>query len=244
MSFIEKNNAAVELVNVSVVLERKKILKNVSLKLEKGKIIGLLGPSGAGKTTLIRTIIGRQAISHGRARVLSAPAGSAAVRPWIGYMTQTAAVYLDLSVRQNLSYFAAMRGADKREVKTLLEQVNLSSQANQLAETLSGGQCSRLSLAIALLGNPPLICLDEPTVGVDPVLRQQLWQLFKTLAKKGTTLIVTSHAMDEAAQCDQLVLIRNGSVLAHGTPKSLLSKTRTKTIENSFIKLVGKGSKS
>lgn len=241
--FIEKHNTAVELVNVSVNLDGHKILRKVSLKIEKGRIVGLLGPSGAGKTTLIRTIIGRQPIKSGRARVMSTPVGSRAVRSYIGYMTQEPAIYEDLSVNQNLEFFAAMRGADTAQVRTLLEQVNLNRQAKQLAETLSGGQRSRLSLAIALLGNPPLLVLDEPTVGVDPVLRRQLWLLFRNLAKKGTTILISSHVMDEASHCDQLLLLRDGAVLAEGTPKSLMSRTRTKSIEDSFIKLVGKGTR-
>lgn len=214
------------------------ILRNVTVELPAGKIIGLLGPSGAGKTTLIRAIIGRQQLSHGSLEVLGQPAGSASLRSQIGYMPQTPAAYTDLTVRQNLDYFATMNGTVGSSVSDLIAKVGLPGQANQLVSSLSGGQKSRVSLAIALLGQPKLLVLDEPTVGVDPVLRRNLWQLFNELAKGGVTLLVSSHVMDEASRCDELVLLRDGQILAQGTPKELEQKTGTRTIEDSFLALV------
>jgi ABC-2 type transport system ATP-binding protein len=217
------------------------ILSDISLDLPAGKIIGLLGPSGAGKTTFIRAIVGRQKISTGTLVVLEHNAGSAANRSQIGYMPQSPAAYSDLTVRQNLDYFATMNGSKGSAVAALLEKVGLQKQSNQLVSSLSGGQKSRVSLAIALLGSPKLLVLDEPTVGVDPVLRKQLWQLFRQLADDGATLLVSSHVMDEAMRCDELVLLRDGKVLAQGTPQELEKQTHTASIEEAFLALVEEG---
>jgi ABC-2 type transport system ATP-binding protein len=223
---------------LGVTKDGQTILRNITVELSVGKIIGLLGPSGAGKTTFIRAIIGRQRLSHGSLEVLDQPAGSEVLRAQIGYMPQSPAAYADLTVRQNLDYFAAMGGQAGSSVSELLEKVGLTSQANQLVSSLSGGQKSRVSLAIALLGQPKLLVLDEPTVGVDPVLRRNLWQLFNELAESGVTLLVSSHVMDEASRCDELVLLRDGQILAQGTPKELEQQTGTRTIEDSFLALV------
>ncbi|HWB39311.1 MAG TPA: ABC transporter ATP-binding protein [Candidatus Saccharimonadales bacterium] len=228
---------AIKASNLGVTKDGFEILKNVSVELSAGKIIGLLGPSGAGKTTFIRSVIGRQKLSHGSLDVLGLPAGSAALRSQIGYMPQTPAAYSDLTVQQNLAYFAKMNG-QASHVHQLLAKVGLAKQANQLVGSLSGGQKSRVSLAIALLGSPKLLVLDEPTVGVDPVLRKQLWELFHDLAQTGVTLLVSSHVMDEASRCDELVLIRDGQILAQGSPKELENRTKTSNIEDSFLKLV------
>lgn len=230
-------SAAIKATSLGIQKDGFVILSGVSLDLPAGKIIGLLGPSGAGKTTLIRAIIGRQRLSHGSLEVLGAPAGSASLRSQIGYMPQSPAAYFDLTVAQNLNYFARMNGQASNTTE-LIEKVGLEKQANQLVSSLSGGQKSRVSLAIALLGTPKLLVLDEPTVGVDPVLRKQLWELFRELAEAGATLLVSSHVMDEAGRCDELVLIREGRVLAQGSPKELESRTHTDNIEASFLKLV------
>jgi ABC-2 type transport system ATP-binding protein len=230
---------AVRLEGVSVTIGKTPILSDISLALPHGHIIGLLGPSGAGKTTLIRAIIGRQHISGGAAEVLGELPTSSELRGHLGYMTQGAAFYDDLTTRQNLAYFAAMRGAPAVEVDEILQAVELSAQAKQLASTLSGGQRSRLSLAIALLGKPQLLLLDEPTVGVDPVLRQQLWKLFRQLSSDGTTVIISSHIMDEAELCDELVLLRDGHVLAQGSPRQLCEETQTGSVEEAFLQLAG-----
>lgn len=229
---------AIRVRNISVVLGGFKALKDVSVDLPTGEIVGFIGPSGAGKTTLIRSIVGRQSINHGSIDILGRPAGAAELRFAIGYMPQEPAAYFDLTVRQNLRYFAKMRGQGAAEAEAVIKETRLESQAKQMVSTLSGGQKSRVSLAIALLGNPKILVLDEPTVGVDPVLRQQLWQIFRELAGKGSTLIVSSHVMDEASRCDRLLLIRDGRALAYDTPRELQKQTGTHSVEDSFLALV------
>jgi ABC-2 type transport system ATP-binding protein len=218
-------------------------LKGVDLKLPAGKTIGFIGPSGAGKTTLIRSIVGRLRVSKGSVSVFDLPAGSPQLRTQVSYMTQESSVYPDLTVRENLVYFATMNGQSgiRREqtVKDVMSAVELTNKTSVLVNNLSSGQKQRVSLAVALIGSPKLMVLDEPTVGLDPVLREQLWQLFNRLAGQGTTLIISSHAMDEAERCDDLVLIRDGEVIAHSSPAELCRRTGTKTVEQSFLKLVG-----
>lgn len=215
-----------------------KALNGVSVDLPAGQVIGFIGPSGAGKTTLIRSIVGRQKIAGGSIDILERPAGSAELRSRIGYMPQEPAAYFDLTVRQNLRYFAKMQGKSKQDVESVIKETGLNKQSGQLVSTLSGGQKSRVSLSIALLGQPQLLVLDEPTVGVDPVLRRQLWQLFRKLTDKGSTLIVSSHVMDEASRCDHLLLIREGEILAYGTPDDLKKQTGAHSVEDSFLALV------
>jgi len=229
---------AIKVHDLGVELAGRPVLKRLTFEIPEGKIVGLLGPSGAGKTTLIRTVVGRQKITEGGVEIFDLPAGDKKLRADIGYMTQSPAVYPDLSVRENVRYFAAMRNLPKREADAAIRRVELGGQAKQLFATLSGGQKSRVSLAIALLGQPKLLVLDEPTVGVDPVLRRQLWQLFAGLAEQGTTLIISSHVMDEAEHCEELLLIRDGRVLAGGSPAELRARTGSKTVEDSFLKLV------
>lgn len=230
---------AVNVQDVSVRIGKAHILSDISLELPAGRIIGLLGPSGAGKTTLIRAIIGRQRIASGSITVLDESPQSNLTRKRLGYMTQGNAFYDDLTVNQNVAFFARMRGTNLTDIEPILEAIDLIGQAKQLAATLSGGQRSRLSLAIALLGNPKLLVLDEPTVGVDPVLRKQLWNLFRELAEDGTTIIISSHIMSEAELCDQLVLLRDGRVLAEGTPRQLCQETQTDSVESAFLQLAG-----
>jgi len=230
---------AIEIKNLSVTLDGQQILKDISVSLPAGHIIGLIGPSGAGKTTLIRTIVGRLRVDRGKVKVLGLPAGSPRLRDEVGYMTQSISVYQDLTISENLRYFATITGCLKEEAQEVIKKVDLSDHSHKLVRKLSGGQKSRVSLAVALLGHPRLLLLDEPTVGVDPVLRHQLWQLFKKLADRGTTVLVTSHVMDEASHCQDLFLIRDGELLAYGTPAELCKRTGTKTVEESFLKLVG-----
>jgi len=235
---------AIKIEKVTVTLGKHfTALQDVSVQLPQGKIIGFIGPSGAGKTTLIRSIVGRQKLAGGSIRIFDLPAGSKQLRSTVSYMTQEASVYADLTVTENLEYFATMLGLSrsviKAEVARLLHTVDLQAQKNQLVEKLSGGQKQRVSLAIALIGEPKLMVLDEPTVGLDPVLREDLWRLFRELAAQGATLIVSSHVMDEAERCDELVLIRNGKLLAQGSPKQLCEQTHTQSVEQSFLKLIG-----
>jgi ABC-2 type transport system ATP-binding protein len=213
------------------------VLPELSLDIRHGVVTGLLGPSGSGKTTLIRAIVGVQIVESGEISVLGEPAGSPSLRRRIGYVTQAPSVYADLTVRQNLEYFASILGAPSGRVKEAIDAVALGGHANQLVRTLSGGERSRVSLASALLGHPDLLVLDEPTVGLDPVLRRDLWTMFRELAAGGTTLLVSSHVMDEAERTDDLVLIRDGRVVATGSPSELREETDTEDLEEAFLAL-------
>jgi ABC-2 type transport system ATP-binding protein len=232
------NGAAVIIESLYVRRGKTDVLHDVDMVVPTGSLLGLLGPSGSGKTTLMRTIVGVQHGPRGTVTVLGRPAGSAELRNRIGYVTQSASVYDDLTVRQNLRYFAAIVGTARSDVDRVIEQTHLDSHADVLVGSLSGGQRSRASLAAALLGSPQLLVLDEPTVGLDPVLRVELWRLFRELSNSGTTLIVSSHVMDEATRCDQLVLLRDGRVLAEETPAGLLARTKTDDAEQAFLILI------
>ena len=196
---------------------------------------GLLGPSGSGKTTLMRSIVGVQLVESGEVTVGGLPAGSPALRRRIGYVTQAPSVYADLTVRENLRYFARILGAPPGRIEETIETVALGGQAGQVVHTLSGGERSRVSLATALLGRPDVLVLDEPTVGLDPVLRRDLWQTFHRLADDGTTLLVSSHVLDEASRCDQLLLLRDGRIVFTGTPDELLQSTGADNLEAAFL---------
>ena len=213
-------------------------LHGVSLTIPRRQLVGLIGPSGCGKTTLMRAIVGVQVVQSGTVTVLGQPAGSAGLRRRVGYVTQEASVYDDLTVRQNLRYFASVLGAPRSDIDRVLADTDLIGQAGSLVGALSGGQRSRVSLATALLGSPDLLVLDEPTVGLDPVLRVELWNLFHRLADAGTSLLVSSHVMDEAARCDRLVLLRDGAILADDTPYGLLAATATADLEAAFLALI------
>ncbi|WP_394815846.1 ABC transporter ATP-binding protein [Streptomyces gibsoniae] len=222
------------------------VLRHLGFTVPRGRITGLLGPSGCGKSTLMRAIVGTQAKVTGTLEVLGLPAGSAPLRSRIGYVTQAPSVYADLTIRQNLDYFAAIldpgrAAADRRHhnVTRAIADVDLTSHADSLAGNLSGGQRSRVSLAVALLGTPELLVLDEPTVGLDPVLRRDLWALFHRLAAdRGATLLVSSHVMDEAERCHRLLLMREGELLADDTPEALRTRTGAETVEEAFLHLV------
>ncbi|MCW2545264.1 MAG: transporter ATP-binding protein [Frankiales bacterium] len=211
---------------------QRQVIHDLSFTLQAGEVVGLLGPSGCGKTTLMRALVGVQRGITGTIDVLGEPPGSPRNRTRVGYVTQAPAVYGDLSVAENLRYFAAIQRAVPD-----LTQVGLEEQKDQLVRDLSGGQRARVSLATALLGNPQLLVLDEPTVGLDPVLRRDLWQLFRSLADEGTTLLISSHVMDEAARCDRILLMRDGRLVADGAPDALLKQTKTKDIESAFLAL-------
>ena len=220
---------------------RRTVLDRFDLELPRGGVTGLLGPSGSGKTTLMRAIVGVQTVSGGTVTVLGEPAGSAALRHRVGYVTQASSVYDDLTVRQNLRYFARVLGAPAADVDRVLAETDLESHADALAGSLSGGQLSRASLAAALLGAPELLVLDEPTVGLDPVLRVELWALFRRLAENGVTLLVSSHVMDEATRCDRLLLLREGRLLADDSPAGLMRATGTTDAEDAFLVLIRQG---
>jgi ABC-2 type transport system ATP-binding protein len=216
----------------------KLVLDVPTLAIEAGRVTGLLGPSGSGKTTLMRAVVGVQIVESGTVTVLGEPAGSAALRRRVGYVTQAPSVYGDLTVRENLRYFARVLDTPDARVDEVLASVDLEDAAGQLTSTLSGGQRARVSLATALLNEPAVLVLDEPTVGLDPVLRRDLWDTFHGLAAAGTTLLVSSHVMDEADRCDELILLREGAVLATGTPAELRARTRADALEDVFLRLV------
>ena len=220
---------------------KRTVLDGFDLELPRGGVIGLLGPSGSGKTTLMRAIVGVQSVAGGTVTVLGQPAGSAGLRHRVGYVTQDSSVYDDLTVRQNLRYFARVLGAPASDVDRVLADTDLESHADALAGSLSGGQLSRASLAAALLGSPELLVLDEPTVGLDPVLRVDLWGLFRRLAEGGVTLLVSSHVMDEATRCDRLLLLRDGRLLADDSPAGLMRATGTTDAEDAFLVLIREG---
>jgi len=224
--------------DLTVVRGGMEVLTDLGFAVEAGEVTGLLGPSGCGKTTLMRAIVGVQKITAGTVTVSGEPAGSASLRSRIGYVTQAASVYDDLTVAENLSFFASVLGVPAARVETCLRIVDLTAYADRVVGRLSGGQRSRVSLAVALLGEPEVIVLDEPTVGLDPVLRKELWQTFHQLADAGAAVFVSSHVMDEATRCDRLLLMRDGRIIADDTPAHLLQKTGTDDIESAFLQLV------
>jgi ABC-2 type transport system ATP-binding protein len=231
-------NFAVEIEGLDVVRGGRRVLQGLSARLEAGCVTGLLGPSGCGKTTLIRSIVGVQRVAGGTVTVLGEPAGTPSLRRRVAYLTQSPSVYADLTVAENLRYFARVIGAPAGAIARALAAVDLEDAGDRMVGTLSGGQRSRVSLACALLGDPDLLVLDEPTVGLDPVLRRDLWELFHRLAEEGATLLVSSHVMDEAARCDRLLLMREGAFVADTTPAELRERTGEQEMEAAFLRLV------
>ncbi|TWS22160.1 ABC transporter ATP-binding protein [Tsukamurella sputi] len=235
-------NCAIILSGLTVVRSGATVLDGLDAEIPAGAITGLLGPSGSGKTTLMRVIVGAQRITGGSATVLDRPAGSPDLRSRVGYTTQSPAVYGDLTVTQNVEYFAALyparRATARADVIEAIAAVGLEGFADRRAEALSGGQRSRVSIACALVAHPELLILDEPTVGLDPLLRAELWERFAAMAADGTTLLVSSHVMDEAAHCARLLLLREGRLVAALTPPELLSRTGAPTLDDAFLALV------
>ena len=229
---------AVEVHDLVVERGRRTVLHGVGCAVPAGSVTGLLGPSGSGKTTLIRAIVGVQVVKSGTVTVLGKPAGSAPLRRLVGYVTQAPSVYADLSVRENARYFAALYGLGAAEADRAISDVGLADAAGQLVGNLSGGQRSRASLACAMIGRPELLVLDEPTVGQDPVLRAELWGRFHELAAAGTTLLVSSHVMDEAGRCDRLLLIREGRLIADDTPAAIRAAAHTDDLDEAFLRLI------
>jgi ABC-2 type transport system ATP-binding protein len=211
------------------------VLRDVSLTVSGGLITGLLGPSGCGKTTLMRAIVGVQRITRGRIDVLGLPAGTAELRRRVGYMTQSPAIYSDLTVTENLRYFGAIVGASASRSADLIELVHLEAKAHTPVHELSGGERSRVSLCVSLLGAPELLVLDEPTVGLDPLVRAELWATFHSLASESVLLLVSTHVMEEADRCDHLLLMREGQVIATGSPDEIRRQGRSSTLEAAFI---------
>jgi ABC-2 type transport system ATP-binding protein len=214
------------------------VIPELSCEVASESVTGLLGPSGSGKSTLIRSIVGVQRVAGGRVEVLGKPAGTPSLRPRIGYMTQAASVYTDLTLRENLRFFARVFGRPATAVQEAIDSVAMTDSADRVVSRLSGGQRARVSLAAALLGPPELIVLDEPTVGLDPVLRRDLWELFHRLAAAGATLLVSSHVMDEADRCDSLLLLREGQLLAQDTPAAIRAQTGAEEMDEAFLRLV------
>jgi ABC-2 type transport system ATP-binding protein len=234
--------AAIAIDILRVVRGGKLVVPGISVEIPAQRVTGLLGPSGSGKTTLIRAIVGVQILQDGRVDVLGAQAGSPGLRSRVGYMTQSPSVYPDLTVAENLRFFGSILGVDSKRIDAVVATVGLEAQVSQIVSTLSGGERSRTSLAVALLNDPDVLVLDEPTVGLDPVLRRDLWNTFHKLAEAGATLLVSSHVMDEADRCDLLVLLHEGQILATGTPDDLRARTGADDLEQAFLRLVEEGS--
>ena len=229
---------AIEVTDLVVDRGKRRVLHGISCAIPAGCVAGLLGPSGSGKTTLIRAIVGVQIVKSGSVTVLGLPAGTASLRRTVGYVTQAPSVYADLSVRENARYFAALLGLDAAAADRAISDVGLADAAGQLVGNLSGGQHSRASLACAMIGTPKVLVLDEPTVGQDPVLRADLWAQFHALADAGTTLLVSSHVMDEAGRCDRLLLIREGRLIGDDTPAAIRAEAGTGDLEEAFLRLI------
>ena len=229
-----------------LVVHRGKVraLRALSCRVRTGRVTGLLGPSGSGKTTLIRAIVGVQVVRSGTVTVLGEPAGSRALRDKIGYVSQSPSIYQDLTVLENARYFAAIAGVGAAAARQAVRDVGLASAADQLVGNLSGGQRSRASLACAIVGDPPVLVLDEPTVGQDPVLREELWDAFRQRALAGATVLVSSHVMDEANRRDSLMLIRDGALLADDTPAAIKRNAGTDDMDRAFLQLIRQGASS
>jgi len=229
---------AIRVEGLRVVRGGKLVLDGISVDVAPGVVTGLLGPSGGGKSTLMRAVVGVQRVESGRTTVLGLPAGSPELRSRVGYRTQAPSVYADLTVRENVRYFGRILGVPAAGVDEAIETVGLDAEAGQVAGRLSGGQLARVALAMALLGEPEVLVLDEPTVGLDPVLRRDLWDTFHALADRGATLLVSSHVMDEADRCDELLLLRDGRIIATGTPAALRRRTGAADLDSAFLSLI------
>lgn len=238
MSHMSTPAPAIEVDDLVVRRGRTTVLDGLGFTVRSGDVVGLLGPSGCGKSTLLRSIVGTQLVHGGSVRVLGEPAGSRQLRRRVSYMTQSLSIYDDLTVRQNLEYFRKVLGAPAQDTDRVLDMTDLAGSTRELVENLSGGQRSRVSLAVALLGEPEVMVLDEPTVGLDPVLRADLWAIFRRLAADGATLLISSHVMDEATRCDRLLLMREGRLIADDSPEGLLRATGTETTEDAFLALI------
>ena len=229
---------AIRVSNLRVMRGENLVLPDLSVEVASGRVTGLLGPSGCGKTTLMRSIVGVQIVAGGTVEVLDEPAGSPALRRRVGYVTQAPSVYGDLTVGENLAYFSRVVGVDSARARETAALVGLEKMEGRIVGSLSGGQRARVSLASALLNEPDLLVLDEPTVGLDPLLRADLWQTFHSLADAGASLLVSSHVMDEARECDDLLLIREGRLLRQTTPGELQVETGEQDLGRAFLQII------
>ena len=236
-------DTAIEIEDLHVVRGGRPVLHGLTLQVASGSVTGLLGPSGCGKSTLMRAIVGVQIIQAGQVNVLGEHAGSPKLRRRVGYVTQAPSVYGDLSIGENLRYFAAILDVGEQRIGEVVQTVGLAGREHQVVGSLSGGERSRVSLATALLGDPELLVLDEPTVGLDPVLRAELWGTFHELAQAGSTLLISSHVMDEASECDELLLMREGALLQHSTPEQLRERTGEHDLGRAFLTIIGQASR-
>ncbi|MHA6533652.1 ABC transporter ATP-binding protein [Paenibacillus sp. BAC0078] len=236
---MNQGNDVITVNHVGRAFGNKEVLKDISLQVEQAETFGILGPSGSGKTTLVKLLIGIDEVSSGEVHVLGVKMPRLAMLQQIGYMAQSDALYTELSAKENLEFFAALYGLKggnrTRRIADVMEIVNLQEHLHKRVDQYSGGMKRRLSLAIALLHEPPLLILDEPTVGIDPVLRQSIWKELRALNGKGTTIVLTTHVMDEAEKCDRLAMIRDGQLLAVDTPAGLLANTGSATVEEAFL---------
>ena len=230
--------SAIRIENLRIDRGGRTVIDTITMSIPAGIITGLLGPSGCGKTTFMRTLVGAQKISAGSATMFGQPAGARSLRRRIGYVTQSPSIYPDLTTAENVRYFARLYGVNKDRVREVIDAVGLTNKKSELAGNLSGGQMGRVSLACALVCDPDLLILDEPTVGLDPVLRAELWEQFAELADRGKTLLISSHAMDEARQCAELILMRDGAVLAHASPADIMCQTDCLDLESAFLSLI------
>jgi ABC-2 type transport system ATP-binding protein len=239
-------SAAISIRGLRVIRGDNVVIPGLDVEVEPGRITGLLGPSGCGKSTLMRSIVGVQRVEAGEVTVLGKAAGSAELREDVGYVTQAPSVYGDLTAAENLAFFARVLDVGQDRIEAALDSVGMADRRHQVVATMSGGQSARISLATALLAQPTLLILDEPTVGLDPVLRESLWSMFDDLAARGTTLVVSSHVMDEAERCHSLMLMREGELLAVGTPAEMRERTGAKGVGEAFLRMIeereGRGS--
>jgi ABC-2 type transport system ATP-binding protein len=230
---------AIEVRDLVIDRGKRRVLHGLTCEIPAGSVTGLLGPSGSGKTTLMRALVGVQVVKSGRVTVLGSPAGASSLRHQIGYLTQAPSVYPDLTVRENAHYFASLyKNVTAADADATIKAVGLADAAKQLLSDLSGGQKARASLACAMVSRPRVLILDEPTVGQDPVLRDDLWRQFRELAASGVTVLVSSHVMDEAGRCDRLLLIREGHLIADDTPAAIREATHTTDLEDAFLHLI------
>jgi ABC-2 type transport system ATP-binding protein len=233
------NDSCIRVTRVSRSFGKKSVLTDITLDVNRAEIFGLLGPSGSGKTTLVKMIAGIDEPTAGEVDLLGVRMPKLGMLSRIGYMAQSDALYAELSAKENLEFFSALfglrGGKQQKRIQEVIELVNLTDSLKKPVGAYSGGMKRRLSLAIALLHEPDVLILDEPTVGIDPVLRKSIWSELQKLSANGTTILVTTHVMDEADKCDRLGMIRDGKLIAVGTPDELKHATGAATIEDAFL---------